>query len=233
VYGSADAALGQRLGFGAKEARKYEIVGVVADARTLAVRRLPAPAVYRPVAQATGYLSSLEVRAMGDPALLAESIRRTVRAAHPGLPAPSVTTLEQHRELSLGQDRLVAVLANAFGLAALFLVCVGLYGVITHWAAQRTREIGLRMALGAPAGGVRWLVLRQALGLVVAGMAVGVPASLASARLLQGLLFGVMPGDPVMLAAPAVAMLGVTLAAAYLPARRASRVDPMIALRAE
>jgi ABC-type antimicrobial peptide transport system permease subunit len=128
---------------------------------------------------------------------------------------------------------MLALLSTAFGAVALFLVCVGLYGVISQWAVQRTREIGVRMALGATAAGVRWMVLRRALLLVLAGVAVGVPAAMASSQLLRGVLFGVRPLDPRAIAGAALAMLAVAVLAAYLPARRASRVDPMAALRSE
>ena len=127
----------------------------------------------------------------------------------------------------------MATLAGGFGLTALFLVAIGLYGVISQWAAQRTREIGLRMALGATAGGVHWLVLRQAFTLVAIGVALGVPAALFASRLLTGVLYGVPPMHAPTVIAAALALFAVTALAAYLPARRASRVDPMSALRCD
>jgi ABC-type antimicrobial peptide transport system permease subunit len=133
----------------------------------------------------------------------------------------------------LVKERVLATLASAFGLGALFLVAIGLYGVISQWATQRTREIGVRMALGATATRVQWLVLRQALALVLAGLALGVPAALGVARSLEGLLFEVEPLNAGVLFGAVLTLLCVATLAAYLPARRASRVDPVIALRTE
>jgi predicted permease len=233
VFGSSEAALGQRLGFGEDKPRDIQIVGVVGDVRTLEVRRPPSRAVYRPVAQDFDYLWSLEVRARGDPTPLADLVRRTVRETHPALSSPNVRTLSDHVERSLRLDLLLATLSTGFGVMALFLVCLGLYGVIGQWVGQRTREIGVRMALGATPPGLRWLVLRQAFVLVGAGMLVGLPVALAAAQLLKGLLYGVPAVHAPTLALVALALLAVATAAAYLPARRASRVDPMQALRAE
>jgi predicted permease len=237
VFGSAEAALGKHFR-PAMTQEDIEIVGGVSDAQTRELREHPDPIVYWPVAQPHGlpvaiFLASLEVRAAGDPALLAGQVRAAVRDANPGVPVLGVRTLRSQVERTLLQDRLLATLSTAFGLAALFLVSIGLYGVISQWAAQRTSEIGVRMALGATAGGVRWLVLRQAFTLVLAGVAVGIPAAMAASRWLKSLLFGVTPIDPLTLAGASLALVTVAALAAYLPARRASRVDPMAALRSE
>jgi len=229
-------ALGQRLTMDGKN--DVEVVGVVSDARNNDLRRPIDSVLYLAVAQphgvpATILPSSLEVRAAGDPSMLAHQVRRAVREAHSGLPFMNVRTLKAQVDRTLMQDRLMATLATGFGLAALFLVAVGLYGVIAQWAVQRTREIGVRMALGATSGGVRWLVLRQGVVLVLVGLGLGIPAALAASRLLKGMLFGVEPMDPATVAAAALAMFAVAALAAYLPARRASRVDPMAALRCE
>jgi ABC-type antimicrobial peptide transport system permease subunit len=133
----------------------------------------------------------------------------------------------------LRRERLLATLSAAFGLAAVFLVSIGLYGVISQWTTQRTQEIGVRMALGATLASVRWMVLRQVLALVGAGLALGVPAALASARVLERLLFGLSPVNPPILALAALTMVAVSAAAAYLPARRAARLDPIAALRSD
>jgi ABC-type antimicrobial peptide transport system permease subunit len=136
-------------------------------------------------------------------------------------------------ERTLVRERLLVMLSTAFGFTALFLVCLGLYGVISQWAGQRTREIGVRMAVGATARGVRWLVLRQALLLLALGLAVGLPAALAASHLLEGLLFGVTPTDPLTLGFPTFVLVAAVVLAADLPARRAARIDPMSALRTE
>jgi hypothetical protein len=162
----------------------------------------------------------------GDPALIGSTIA-------PDQPIVSVKSMWARREESLLEERLLATLGVGFGACALLLVCVGLYGVISQWTGQRTREIGVRIALGATSAGVRWMVLRQGGALVLAGALVGIPAALAAARLLTGLLFGMSPMHPPTVAGALVTIFAVTTLAAYLPARRASRIDPMAALRCE
>jgi predicted permease len=229
--GESPDVVGKRFRF---EDQEITVVGVIRNAKANGLRRAARPMIYVPAAQATQVLDDLEVRTDGtDPAAVTEQIRRVLREAHPALAGVAVRSLRSQVERSLGRERLLATLSSAFGLAALFLVCLGLYGVISQWASHRTREIGVRMALGATSGGVRWLVLRQGFVLVLAGVLVGLPAAMAAARLLADLLFGVSPTDAKTMAAAALALFAVATAAAYLPARRASRVDPMKALRAE
>jgi len=179
------------------------------------------------------FLASLVIRATAEPGQLENQVARAVRQTHPNLAVLSARTMHTQVERSLRQERLLASLSTAFGLTALFLVCIGLYGVISQWSAQRSREIGLRMALGATSAGVRWMVLRQAFLLVIAGVFVGLPAAAAVGRLLTRMLFGVRPVEPLTFTLAALAMFMVAVLAAYLPARRASRVDPMMALRSE
>jgi predicted permease len=228
-----EGALGKRVRVGETPGREVVVVGIVADARTNELRSESHEALFLPLAQAPDYLRGLQVRTQGDPMLAAAEVRRAIDEAFPNLPILQMTTIQSRMELLLGNERLLARLSTSFGLVALFVVCIGLYGVIDQWAAQRTREIGLRMALGATTERVRWLVLRQAFGLVLGGVAVGIPAALTAARVLKGMLFGVGPTDPATLAIAALVMFTVAALAAYLPARRASRVDPMVALRHE
>ena len=211
-----------------------QIVGVVKDARNAGMREPVEPMAYLVAGQrGPSLLNSLQVRTAGDPMAASDRVRRAVREAHPDLRITGVRTVRTQVERLLVQERLLATLSAAFGLAALFLMSIGLYGVVSQWAGQRTREIGLRIALGATGGGVRWMVLRQALLLVLAGVAIGAPVALAAARLLRGLLFGLSPLHPAPLAVATAVLFLVASAAAYLPARRASRLDPMLALRAE
>ena len=220
------------------ETHDVEIVGVVSDARTQGLRDDTQATIYLPAAQPHGMpfdfqLSCLQVRATGDPGLLAQRVRQLIRQAAPSLPLSNLRTLGDQLERTLLEERVLAGLARSFGLGALLLVAVGLYGVISEWATQRTREIGLRIAFGASTGSVQRLVLRQALGWVAAGLALGIPASFASAQLLRGFLFQTSPLDLGALSGAALALLVVSTFAAYLPARRASRVQPVIALRGE
>ena len=131
------------------------------------------------------------------------------------------------------RERLIATLSGFFGLLALLLACVGLYGILAYGVASRTNEIGLRMALGAQRRDVLWLILREALLLVLIGVAVGLPAVMAATRLVSSLLFGLTPADPTSIGAAAILMFAVAAGAGYFPARRATKVDPMVALRYE
>jgi predicted permease len=231
------AMVGRRFRFGdpaSGQAADKEVVGVVRDARVNALRDDPRPTMYVPSVQwPEEAVQAVQVRAAGDSAMLQQELRRALKQTHPRLRVTNVRTMTSQIDGSLRRERLLAGLSTAFGLTALFLVCLGLYGVISQWAVQRTREIGVRIALGATGRGVRWLVLRQALALVGLGVVAGLPAAAVSASFLREMLFGVSPADPTTMAAMAAALLAVTTAAAYLPARRASRVEPMTALRSD
>jgi predicted permease len=237
-FGGVDSAVGARYQVDLDRSGDVEIVGVVADAKVSELRKRTRPMIFTPAGQPHGLpiklsLLSLQVRAVGDPALLGPQVRAAVREVQPDLPLMEMKTLRVQLDSSLMRERLLATLATALGVAALFLVCLGLYGVIAQWAEQRTREIGVRMALGATAGGVRWLVLRQGFAMVIVGVAIGIPAAAGAGQLLKSVLFGVKPVEVLALAGAALAMFAVATAAAYLPARRASRVEPMVALRTE
>jgi ABC-type antimicrobial peptide transport system permease subunit len=149
------------------------------------------------------------------------------------LPIFGVTTLKDELNENLDQDRLIAQLVSFFGALALILACIGLYGVMAQGVARRTNEIGIRMALGAKGGNIAWMILRETLYLVLAGLLIGVPAALLGARLISTQLFGMSPTDPITLTSAAVILTLVALLAGYLPARRASRVNPLTALRYE
>jgi ABC-type antimicrobial peptide transport system permease subunit len=149
------------------------------------------------------------------------------------LPISNVTTLDEQVERSIGNQRLVAQLSTFFGLLAVFLSCIGIYGVMSYVVTRRTNEIGIRMALGARRSTMLWMVLREILILVTSGLVIGVPAALAGDRLVSNMLFGLKPIDPVTLVSATIVLLMVAAIAGYLPARRASRADPMVALRCE
>jgi predicted permease len=210
-----------------------EVVGVVKDAINTGPREPAEAMAYLSPRLPPSFAGNLQLRVAGDPARLEGAIRRAVQEAHPGLRVTALRTMRAQVERMLVQEKLLATLSITFGLAALFLVSLGLYGVISQWAGQRTREIGVRLALGATGAGLRWLVLRQALLLALAGVAIGIPAALSASRLLQGLLFGLQPTHAPTFVLAAVLMLAVAALAAYLPARRASRLDPIAALRSE
>ena len=160
-------------------------------------------------------------------------MREQLRAADKEIRPNNVRTLAAQIDESLTEERLIARASSAFGLLALLLASIGLYGVMSCAVKRRTAELGIRMALGAGRGDILWMVSREVLALSALGIAGGVPVALASARLVANRLFGVEPSDPLALATAALVMTAVALLAGYLPARRASRVDPMVALRCE
>ena len=228
--------LGMHFAFGSGSGVKLdiEIIGVVKDSKHSSVRQEDRPFIYLAYSQnpnfgeATYYLRSTE-----PPVALAASAREVVRRRDASLPVYAVKTLVRRRDESLYNERMLMGLSIGFGLLASLLASIGLYGVMAYTVARRTPEIGIRMALGASLGSVRGLVLREAMTLAAIGLAIGIPAALAAGRLARSLLFGVEPGDPRLVAAAGLLLIGVMLAAAYLPARRATRVDPVVALRSE
>jgi len=228
--------IGMHFAFGAGNGVKpdIEIVGVVRDSKHSTVRQEQRAFVCMPYAQkqglgeATFYLRSTLV-----PGVLAPAVREAVRRADANLPIFSLKSVAMQRDESLFGERLLMMLSLCFGILAAALASIGLYGVMAYTVARRTSEIGLRMALGATARHVRTLVLREAMTLAAIGLGIGLPAAFVAGRLARSLLFGVEPGNPQLAALAGLLLIGVMLLAAYLPARRATRIDPMIALRSE
>jgi ABC-type antimicrobial peptide transport system permease subunit len=168
-----------------------------------------------------------------DPAYAETAILAAVRAIDDRLPVYSVKSLGNQFDNSLVEERLVASLSSLFGILALLLTCVGLYGLMAYTVNRRTGEIGIRMALGAERGRIARMILRETLLLAFTGVAIGIPAAIVTARLIASQLFGLNSSDPITFVVACVAMATVTLMASYLPARRAASVDPMKALRSE
>ena len=178
-------------------------------------------------------LDNFVVRCSGAPGTVIPRVREAIRQINRNLPIDEVVSLSEHVGRSLVQQKLVARLASFFGLLALLLASVGLYGVLSYAVARRTNEIGIRMALGAQSRDVLWLVMREALALVAVGVTVGLLTAAYSTQVAEGLLFGLQPTDPLTMAAATLLLIVVATLAGYLPARRAAGVDPMVALRDE
>ncbi len=216
----------------------FVIVGVVQDAKQRDAKEKPFPRFYVPFFNPVGsdWTSgeAILVRAVGNPTSLASAIRAAVKQAAPALPTvATMETLDQRLSDSLVTDRMIADLSAAFGLLAVILVCIGLYGVMAYATSRRTNEIGIRIALGAQRSGILWLILRESLLLVLIGAAIGVPLVFAAGKWISSLLFGLQPADPAALFFAITLMFAVGILASYIPARRATRVDPMVALRQE
>lgn len=213
--------------------RTVEIVGIVGQVRHDGLDREPRPEVFMPHAQLPFGSMTFVVRTAGDAAGVMKAAKSVVWAIDPMLPFYDTATVEQLVAVSLAPRRFSLVLLGVFATIALVLAVVGLYGVISFSAAQRTREIGVRMALGARFADIRRLVVFEGLWLAAIGIGIGLAAALVATRFLESLLFGVTPSDPITLGLVAVLLFGVALLASYLPARRAARIDPLTALRVE
>lgn len=229
--------IGRRLGLDSPELRDKpsQVVGVVADIRDHDLRGPVRRRFYMPLTQWPEESSAMNysLRTAGNPASVAESVRNVVREFDSNVPIMTLRTVNELVNSTLGDQIVMAQLSMLFAGLALALACVGLYGLMSYAVAGRTREIGVRMALGAANRTVLWLVLREALWLVMAGIAVGIPLGIASSRVLRSMLFEVTGLDPVSLGASMLLLGMVAVLAAYIPARRASSIDPMVALRYE
>ena len=230
----SDDVVGRRFRLGLNpSAPPYEIVGVSADARYMSVRRDMPPTAYIPPSREFAGPVTFAVRTSGDPAAFAATAREVVRHIDDQIPLFAVRTMEAQAARSIQQERLFARVAVLLGGVALALSAIGLYGLLAYAVAQRVPEIGLRMALGAERHAVGWMVLRQCLVLAAIGLVSGTAGAIASAQLVESMLYGLPPRDTVALAISAAVLLTTCAVAGYLPARRAARVDPLVALRAD
>jgi predicted permease len=222
--------LGRRFGVDGPESRdQIEIVGVVKDAKYGSLTERLRPMAYYPHSQRSQSLDNFVVRFSGDPTTLVPQVRQAIREVNRNLPIDEVLSVSEHIDRSLVQQKLIARLASFFGVLALLLACVGLYGILSYSVARRTGEIGIRMALGASTTEV----LKNGMTLALVGVALGICGAFALTRLVASLLFGVKPTDLVTFAAVSATLIVVAFSACYLPARRATKVDPLKALRYE
>jgi len=230
--------IGRRFGFSSNcgDGGRIEIVGVVRDAKYGGLKDEIRPTAYIPYAQTPRWAPdpmTFSVRTGGDPAAMMAAIQKAVQAVEPKLPIYAVKTQEAQIAEILSQSRLFASLSSFFGLLALVLVAIGLYGVMSYTVARRTHEIGVRMALGAQAADAMRLVMRETLWLALAGTALGIPAALFATRWVKSQLFGLPPHDPLTITMVTMLLMAVLTLAGYLPARKAAQVDPLVALRCE
>jgi macrolide transport system ATP-binding/permease protein len=226
-------AIGKRFNWSGPENPFWEIIGVVPDGKYNSLGEDPKPAVYQPFFRDYDGAVTLIARTRGNPATTLAALRAEVQKLDPQLAIYGTKTLTEHMGTSLFPARMAAIALGSFGVLALILAAVGIYGVMSHVVAGRTREIGLRMALGAQLADVRRLILRQGMMLALIGSALGLAIAFGGAQMLKSLLYGVSATDPITFGGVAFTLLAVALFACWIPARRASRVDPMVALRAE
>ncbi|HXW55045.1 MAG TPA: ABC transporter permease [Candidatus Cybelea sp.] len=229
-YWPGQDAVGKRVG---AEGKRFTVIGVAQNIDSDHLGQKPEPFLYTPLFQDYSQAVSIEVRAAGDPLGFFSAVEQAVRSLDADVPLFDVTTLDSRILLNTMTQRMGGAFVGGFGILAMVLAAVGIYGLLAYVTRQRTHEIGIRMALGADPRDVLELVLRQGLKLAAFGLAIGLLASLVLTRALSSQLFGVTPADPPTYLAVIILLLGVALVACYLPARRAMKVDPMVALRHE
>jgi putative ABC transport system permease protein len=228
-WGESDP-IGQRVQFWGQS---HEIVGVVSDVHHFGLDEAPAPELYLPHAQNPAGDMFLTVRTSGDPARLAATIRREIAVLDPAAAIGEVRTMNRVRAEFTAPERLMAGLLGAFALVALVIAAIGVYGVMAYAVSQRTHEIGIRLALGAQLGDVLRLIVGQGMALAGVGLAIGLAAAFGVTRLLRSVLYGVGPADPATFAGVVLLLALSAFTAVYVPARRAARLNPLVALRAQ
>jgi putative ABC transport system permease protein len=229
-YFSNRNPIGQRFGWGKSQ---LEIVGIVADARVNSAREAAPPMAFYSLAQSTVYGGALEVRVVGDPPTRIREIREAVMNVDRNLPVDSIHTVRTQVDGNFRQDRVITWLAAIFGALALSLACFGIYGAMSYAVTRRTGEMGIRMALGASPPRVFAMVLSESIALLAIGLVAGAPLLFAAARLIASVVLGVDLRDPLIVCGSALVVALAAALAAYLPARRASSLDPVAALRSE
>ncbi|HWO01339.1 MAG TPA: FtsX-like permease family protein, partial [Blastocatellia bacterium] len=229
----AEDPIGKHLSLNGIKGPYEDVVGVVKDAKYGTLGEQARPFIYQRLRQNYESKMTLVVRTTGEPLDIADAVRGQVYGLNPNLPVASVQTLASQVSLSLYPARLTAGLLGVFGLLALALAGVGIYGVVAYSVSSRTHELGVRMALGADSRDLLRLVLGEGLVIVSIGLSIGLVLAFIASRLISSFLYGVSPGDPLTYLAISLLLVGLALGACFVPARRASKLDPMVALRHE
>jgi len=232
TYFGSENPLGRSIAF-EDEKRELEIIGVSANVRFGGIKEGSPMTVFTAASQFPADRVTFALRAAGDPLRYVRSVQEVVREADSRIPVTNVLTQSAEIDRTISREIMFSKLCTGFAILALLIACVGLYGTMSYNVARQTFEIGTRMALGAQRGAVVWMVLRRALVLGAAGLAISLPAALIGTRVVKSLLFETSPNDPGTLATAGVVLLSAAILAGYGPARRASRIDPLAALRHE
>ena len=235
IYFPNQDPIGRRMVFGWPRGNgiQREIVGVVGDVRDTTLGKDPEPMMYVPFAQAPFWGAIIVSKTSLTTGAFAALLRKDAGSIDKDLPVNEIQSLPDALSKSVAQPRFRTFLLGLFGAMALLLAAAGIFGVISYSVSSRTHELGIRVALGAQRGTILWMILSETLVLAVTGLAIGIPCALAASRLLARMLFGISPNDPVTLASVAFVLAAVAALAGYIPARRAMRVDPIVALRHE
>jgi predicted permease len=231
-YFANEDPIGQRIGQSPEESAQSEIIGIIRDTKYDSVREAAPPTVYTSIRPGTRSLTVM-VRTAGEPGAMTETVRTALQQVDPDVPMTGITTQSEQVDNRFAQERLFALAYSLFGGLALLLACIGLFGLMSYSVSRRTNEIGIRMALGAQRAGVVGMVLRESMLMVAIGVVVGLAGAVAGGRFIESVLYGLSTTDVWTISAAIGATILVSLAAGYLPARRAARVDPMVALRYE
>ena len=232
-YFSNENPIGLRFSYADNERDLFQVVGVVSDARVNDIREPAPPLIYFPIAQNIGNIDGLEVRTADDPHWVAAQTRKAIADVDPRIPIVSIATLDEAVRDNLAQPRLIARLTSIFGVLALVLACLGLYGVVSYTTQRRTSEIGVRLALGSTRRSVLWLVIRETLLLAGIGATAGLVLATAGMHMVSSFLFGLSPEDPPIIALATGLLLLASVLAGFVPAWRAASIEPVRVLRIE
>jgi predicted permease len=232
-YAGNQSPIGMEFSYADNDSSRYQIIGVVSDARVNDIREAAPPIIYFPIAQNVGNIDGLEVRTAADPRWVAAQARKAIADVDLRIPIVNVATLNEEVRDNLTQPRLIARLTSIFGLLALTLACLGLYGVMSYTMQRRTSEVGVRLALGSTRSAVLWLVVRETLSLAGFGAVIGLALAVVGMHMATSFLFGLSPDDPLIITMATASLLLASVVAGFIPAWRAAHIEPVQALRSE